>query len=68
MDGRLSVGVIDPVIRQGVLKKRNEWRMWQARRFVLMRDHTIAYFKDEVVQKGTILLERNTRIARTSKE
>ena len=47
----------DLVVREGVLKKRNEYRIKQARTFILQRDGLIKYYKDKTLHRGTILLD-----------
>jgi hypothetical protein len=39
--------MIDPIVREGVLEKRNEWYWKQQRHFVLYLNGEVKYFKDE---------------------
>ena len=59
--------MIDPVVREGVLQKRNEWYWKQERHFVLYLNGEVKYFQNEADQKGTIVMNKNTKINRTSK-
>jgi len=55
------------IVRQGELKKRNEYMMKQRRLFVMSNDGIIKYYKDKTLHRGTIILCNQTRIAKTSK-
>ena len=56
------------VVREGMLKKRNEFMVKQARLFVLSRDGLIKYYKDQTLHRGTILLDAATKVKRTGKK
>lgn len=45
---------VNPVVREGVLSKRNEWYWKQERLFVLQWDGQMKYFDMDINQKGTI--------------
>ena len=56
------------VVREGILKKRNEFRLKQARLFVLTRDGCIKYYKDQTLHRGTIVLDAGTQVKRDGKK
>lgn len=56
------------VVREGELKKRNEYRLKQTRLFCLTRDGLIKYYKDKMLHRGTILLCKNSRVSKSSKK
>lgn len=55
------------IVRQGDLKKKNEYMIKQTRFFVLSRDGQIKYYKDKTLHRGTVLLCRETRVTKTSR-
>ena len=55
------------VVRQGELKKRNEYLMRQTRLFVLSKDGQIKYYKNQTLQRGTIFLCPETRLNKTGR-
>ena len=55
------------VLREGELKKRNEFRLNQKRHFVLSRDGQMKYYKNKAMHRGTIVLGPETTVAKTSK-
>mmetsp|Transcript_31405 Transcript_31405/g.41599 ORF Transcript_31405/g.41599 Transcript_31405/m.41599 type:complete len:86 (+) Transcript_31405:1154-1411(+) len=56
------------VVREGMLKKRNEFRIKQARLFVLTRDGLIKYYKDTTLHRGTVVLDAAATVKRASKK
>ena len=49
------------------MKKRNEYLMKQVRLFILARDGTMKYYKNKTLQRGTIILDSESRLNKTSK-
>ena len=54
-------------MREGVLKKRNEFGMKQTRLFILFRFGIIKYFKNWTLHRGTIVLKKTDTIRRVGK-
>ncbi len=54
-------------MRQGELKKRNEYLMKQVRLFILARDGTIKYYKNKTLHRGTVILDGSSKLVKTSK-
>jgi len=54
-------------VRQGELKKRNEYYWKQVRHFALLKDGTVKYYKDYTLHRGTIVLCKDTKIVKTNK-
>ena len=55
------------VVFKGNLKKMNEYYMKQVRMFVLSGNGEIKYYKNETLHRGTIYLDRESRMVKTSK-
>lgn len=45
-------------VKRGVLKKRNEYFMKQARTFILTTEPRLTYYKNDTEYKGEVLLSR----------
>ena len=54
-------------IRDGEMKKRNEFYWKQVRRFVLYPDGNIKYYKNKTIQRGNIFLDGKTRVVKTGR-
>lgn len=55
------------VVREGELKKRNEYLIKQTRLFVLDRNGTMRYYKNKTMHRGTVILCNQTVLAKTSR-
>ena len=55
------------VVHQGNLKKMNEYYMKQVRMFVLKGNGEMKYYKNETLHRGSIMLDKMSRVIKTSK-
>jgi hypothetical protein len=62
-----STNGVDNIVCSGILLKKNKFFQKQARLFTLYHEGVIKYYKDFTKLKGTIILDKTTKVLKTSR-